>query len=88
MTNLTRFEKNKTEFILCDCGSEILLIDYDNDLKLADFCIFKFRPDVLSFWQRMRYIFRILIYGKPYSDQMVLTDNQLKQLRDYLDNLI
>lgn len=90
MSVLTILDSNKTVFLCCDCKNEILMIDYDHELKIADFAIYEHRPSVthkLSLWQRIRYALRTLIYGKPYGDQMVLGHKQLKELHSFLGGL-
>lgn len=88
MTNATtRFEKNKTIFLICDCGNEVLYIEYDHEIKMADFAIFHhqmYLNNTKSFWQRIRYAFRVLMGKSQYTDQMMLTKDQLKELQLFL----
>lgn len=89
-TNIIKFDKNKTTFILCDCRSEILFIEYDDQIRLADFAIyenFTSHLNKMSFWQKIRYIWQIIWNHKPYGDQIVLNKDQLKQLKTFLDSL-
>jgi len=71
MGSVTNLKENKTIFIPCSCNSEILVIEYDQ----------------MSLWQRIRYCYQILVYKKPYADQMVLDKNQLKDLQKFLNGL-
>lgn len=85
MASLTNLKTNKTLFILCSCGSEVLYIDYDHELNLADLAIFtSFYGHKISLWQKLRYCYRILFYGQPYGDQIVLNNIQLKELKDFI----
>jgi hypothetical protein len=85
---LTRYEKNKSisVFIPCSCTEEILYIEYDHELKLADCAVYSryCRGGKLSLWQKLRYIWQVLIYSRPYADQIVLTDSQLGELKRFL----
>lgn len=86
----TKFEKNKTLFLVCDCRSEVLSIEYDHEIKMADFAIFRHEMShkyINSIWQRLRYAFRVLLGHNPYADQMMLTKEQLKDLRFFLESL-
>lgn len=88
---LTKFQsKNNTTFILCGCASEVLVIDYDDNDKIADFCIYAnygHSHHRVSIWQKIKYIWQIIIYGKPFSDQIILSKNQLKELYNFLSQI-
>lgn len=90
-SNITNFQKNNTQFILCDCRSEILVINYDTEIGMADLAIYEHRvsySNKMSFWQKLRYIYQVLVNNKPYSDQIVLNKSQIKEVRDFLDGCI
>lgn len=91
LINMIRFEKNKTTFMLCDCGGEVLIVDYDPEYELADLCIYESIQSYnykMSFWQKLRYIYRVLWCNRPYSDQIVLNREQLKDLNSFLNGCI
>jgi hypothetical protein len=83
------FDKNKTLFLICDCGGEILHIEYDHEIKMADFAIFYngIESYRMSLWQRLRYVYQILFHNKPYADQMILNQRQLIELQHFLESL-
>jgi hypothetical protein len=90
MSSLNVYEKNKVIFFLCDCKSEVLVIEYDNELELADFAIYENHAAYghkLSLWQRIRYCYQVLVRQKPYADQIILTQGQLKELKAFLNTL-
>lgn len=90
MSTITNLKTNKTLFIPCDCRSEILVIEYDHELKTADLSIYENRisyTNKLSLWQRIKYCYQILIYKKPYTDQILLNLKQLKELSLFLSGL-
>jgi hypothetical protein len=86
----TKFDKGlKTLFCLCDCKTEVLVIEYDHELKLADLAIYKnFSSNRLSIWDRLRYAFRVFFIGKPYSDQIVLTEKQIKDIKKFCTEVL
>lgn len=91
MGSLTNLKENKTLFIPCSCKSEILVIEYDHEWNIADLAIFEHYTNYsnkMSLWQRLRYCFQVLAYKKPYADQMVLDKKQLKDLKEFLNELI
>jgi hypothetical protein len=90
MGNITNLKENKTVFIPCSCRSEILVIEYDHDIDIADLAIFENYTNYshkMSLWQRLRYCYQVLIHKKPYADQMVLDRRQLKELKQFLSGL-
>jgi hypothetical protein len=90
MGSVTNLKENKTLFIPCSCKSEILVIEYDHEWNIADLAIFENYTNYsnkMSLWQRLRYCFQVLVYKKPYSDQMVLDNKQLKDLKKFLNEL-
>ena len=90
MGSITNLKENKTLFIPCSCKSEVLVIEYDHELNIADLAIFENYTNYsnkMSLWQRLRYCFQVLIYKKPYADQIVLDNNQLKDLQKFLNGL-
>lgn len=91
MGNLTNLKTNKTIFIPCDCTQEILYIEYDHELKLADLAIFSSINSVLSnmsWCQKIKYIWKVLVNHTPYTDQIILNKKQLKELKDFLSSVI
>ena len=89
--NLVKFEKNKTEFILCDCKSEVLVIEYDNEYDFAELSIYENFSSYaykMSFWQKLRYIYQVFVNGRPYSDQIILNKTQLKNLSSFINGCI
>ena len=90
MGSITNLKENKTLFIPCSCKSEILVIEYDHEWNIADLAIFENNTNYsnkMSLWQRLRYCFQVLAYKKPYADQMVLDKKQLKDLKEFLNEL-
>ena len=90
MGNVTNLKENKTLFIPCDCRNEILMIEYDHEIQMADFAIYEHyigHQYKLSLWQRIRYCWRVLVHKKPYADQVMLDGHQLYDLYEFLSSL-
>lgn len=90
MGSVTNLKENKTLFIPCGCKSEILVIEYDHELNIADLAIYQ--TDIasrsrMSLWQRIRYCWQILWHKKPYADQIMLDSKQLIELKSFLSSL-
>jgi len=88
--SITNLNENKSLFIPCSCKSEILVIEYDHEIQLADLAIFENYTNYghkMSLWQRIRYCYQVLVNKKPYADQMVLDKDQLKELKVFLYDL-
>lgn len=89
--SMVRFEKNKTSFILCDCRSEVLVLDHDFEYELTELSIYENMSSYghkMSFWQKLRYIYQVLVHSRPYSDQIILNKDQLKDLGMFINGCI
>ena len=90
MGSVKNLKENKTLFIPCSCKSEILVIEYDHEIELADLAIFEHYTNYsnkMSLWQRLRYCWRILVHKKPYNDQITLDNKQLLDLKTFFSEL-
>jgi hypothetical protein len=86
--NVIKFEKNKTTFILCDCRSEVLVLEHDIEYGITELSIYENMASYahkMSFWQKLRYIYQILVKNRPYSDQIILNQEQLKELAMFIN---
>lgn len=90
-SSILSFDKNHTKYILCDCRSEILVIDYDSQSKTADLAIyenFASYSNKRRLGQKIRYIWRILCNKYPYNDQIILNESQIKDLSKFLLDIV
>lgn len=88
--SVAKFEKNKTTFILCDCRSEILVLDHDFEYGLTELSIYENMSSYshkMSFWQKLRYVYQVIVNNRPYSDQIILNNNQIEDLKIFLDSI-
>ena len=86
--NVIKFEKNKTTFILCDCRSEVLVLEHDIEYGITELSIYENMASYaykVSFWQKLRYIYQVLVHSRPYSDQIILNQEQLKELAMFIN---
>jgi hypothetical protein len=85
--SMVKFEKNKTLFIVCDCKSEVLVLEYDHEYDLTELSIYENLSSYnykMSFWQKFRYLYQILIKSRPYSDQIILNKEKIKHISNFL----
>lgn len=88
--SLRKFQENKTTFILCDCRSEVLVLEYDYECKFVELSIYENLSSYghkMSFWQKIRYCWQVIWKNKPFSDQIILNTSQVKQLREFLASI-
>ncbi len=91
MGTQTNLKTNKTLFIPCGCRSEILMIEYDHEIQMADFAIYEHQVSYkskMSLYQRLRYCWRVLFHKKPYADQIMLDNRQLVELRNFISSVV
>jgi hypothetical protein len=89
--NMVKFEKNKNTFILCDCRSEVLVLDHDFEYGLTELSIYENISSYshkMSFWQKLRYIYQVLVHSRPYSDQIILNKEQTRHIVDFLTSIV
>lgn len=90
MGHITNFAENKVLFTLCDCRSEILVIEYDEEIKMADLAIYEFSHSFrnkMSLWQKMRYCWRVIMNNRPFGDQIMISQKQIKEIKEFLSTL-
>lgn len=73
--------------LVCDCRSEILRIEFDPEIGMAEFAVYS-NGYRMSLWQKVRYIWQLLIKGKPFSDQTMLNKTQIKDLAKFLNSVL
>ena len=79
------------KYVKCSCSSEMLAVDYDKDIRMLDLCIYKHytNSNKLGLWDRLRYCWKALKDGQPYSDQMMISIDspEFINLMDYLNGI-
>ena len=83
--------KDYKEFVQCDCGSEYIVLEPQDQEFLECglyMSVLAYAYDKPSFWHRFRHIWHTLKTGKPYTDQICLDLDKVKELNKYLSNYI
>lgn len=73
----------KEIYINCECGTEILRIEYDEQDEFYYLSIYKLDKEH-SLRNKLRYIWKIIKIGEPYEDQIVITKKQISKLSNFL----
>ena len=74
------------KFIQCHCGTEGIMISYETEedgLPVIDLAFFGYgyiTNRTLSLWEKLRYCWHILIKGEPFIDEVILSQNNAKEL--------
>lgn len=82
------FELFTTFQVECDCGGEQLVIKPLDDEVLSngvDIALWKYMFNKQSFWHRFKHIWYILKNGTPYTDQICLNLDKVKELSNFLN---
>lgn len=75
----------KEQYFKCSCSSEILRVAYDDELEQTEFSIWEMQnTHKATFWQRLRWCWKILIEGSPYGDQVIFEKEGVSNLVNYL----
>lgn len=80
---------NWERFFECSCGGEFIAVvkdDYGIGAKLIDMGFFSFGSCdfSLSFREKLRWCWRILRKGKPYSDMVTMLPDEARKMGEYL----
>lgn len=71
------------KYYSCVCRNEILVIERDEqDVEERQFniAIYTLGKPESSWWNRLRYIWRIITTGSPYGDCMILENDDMERL--------
>ena len=81
---------HRTIFIRCGCQSEMLVLDYDGEVDMIDLSMYEIDVSYkyrMSLWQKIRYIYQVIKYGQPYTDQIVLNRQQIDELKTFINEI-
>ena len=91
---MKEFYELPTTYISCDCRSHLLKLVYDQDEPDEHwrFLYISFFNEghgghQENFWRRLKLIWYTLRHGTPWADMVCLNKNEIKRLKDYLNNL-
>lgn len=88
---LLKNNQNNIHFELCGCKSEVLVLEYDAQIDLMDLAIYEHNVSTrnkMNWFQKLRYIWQVCRYNTPYNDQIVLEKDQIKRLKQFLDDVV
>lgn len=78
-------EDDIIRYVECDCGNEAMqlwtIVDKWNSVQIS---ILKPVNDRISFLQRFQQAWRVIITGRPYSDQITFRKDAMNTLIDHL----
>lgn len=72
-------------FLCCECNSEILVLSPEFEDKEIYCSIYKYRYLKPGLKHRLHHCWHILKTGSPYEDEIILSKNDAKKLKDYLE---
>lgn len=74
----------KNKFIKCECSSHMIEIEFDGDLYYFSFWELSRNNVILSYRERIRWAFKILFSGIPWVDSVVLSENKVNEMVEFL----
>ena len=81
--NQENMEKTYVQGV-CDCGNEIMEVDYDYETKTFWFYQFKYSPIRYSLWRRIKFLFS----GYIGYNEISLDHTNAKYIADYINQYI
>ena len=77
-----------SKFLICDCHSHALLVEKFEGEEELHMSLFErgLNGRILSFKERVRWCWQILIHGRPWSDFIILNTENQKTLKDFLSD--
>ena len=76
-------------FLICDCHEHGLLVEKFPDEEEVCLSLFErgLKGRKLSFTEKLRWCWQIFRYGNPWSDYIILSTENQKQLKDFLNKI-
>ena len=73
-------------YVECSCGGEVVKIEYDKEVDSYYFAVFTL--DGRRSWRnRLRQIWHIIRTGEPYSDNAVISSNDMNRVVEFIDQI-
>lgn len=73
-------------YVECSCGSEVLKLEYDKEMKLYDIAVFHLNGK-RSWKNRWKQIWHIIKTGEPYADNLVLKPEDVNKIVSFVDEI-
>lgn len=80
-------EEPKTLYVQCQCHTEGFIVERDEEMQLFYVSMWELgsnSDNSLTLWERVRHAWRILWTGKPYGDDICLSDESAKKVAAFL----
>ena len=80
---------SKQLFIECDCYSEGIKFNYDED-GLLYISLYQrgFKPRTKTIKEKLRWIWQIIIKDVPYDDEVIISKDKIKQLSQFVNEIL
>jgi hypothetical protein len=79
---------NKEIFIECDCYSEGIKLNYQDDLLYISLYQRGFKPRTKTIKEKLRWIWQIIIKDVPYDDELIISKDKIKQLSQFVNGIL
>ena len=75
-------------FLICECHEHGLLVEKFKDEHEVSLSLFErgLKGRTLGLSERLRWCWQILRHGMPWSDYIILNEENQKQLKEFLNN--
>jgi|GEM_PF-2965162 len=79
---------SKQLFIECDCYSEGIKFNYDED-GLLYISLYQrgFKPRTKTLKEKLRWIWQIIIKDVPYDDEVIISKDKIKELSQFVNEI-
>jgi len=79
---------SKELFLECDCYSEGIKFNYDED-GLLYISLYQrgFKPRTKTWREKLRWIWQIIIKDVPYDDEVIISKDKIKQLSEFVNEI-
>ena len=79
---------SKQLFIECDCYSEGIKFNYDED-GLLYISLYQrgFKPRTKTIKEKLRWIWQIIIKDVPYDDEVIISKDKIKELSQFVNEI-
>lgn len=79
--------KDDSIFLMCDCHSHALFAEKFKDEEEVYISLFErgYGGKRMTWFERLRWCYRIIIHGHPWTDSVILNIENQKRLKDFLN---
>lgn len=79
--------KNNIIRLKCNCSSEMLEIEYDEELGTYDFSLWnRWFNRNMSLRERIKWCYRIITTGNPWTDYIILGQKDIDEMVEFLND--